>query len=412
MKQDRTILHCDMNGFFASVELLEHPELKDLPMAVCGDPNSRHGIILAKNEIAKKYGIVTAETLWQAKKKCPKLQLVRPHHDKYRHYCTLINEIYSRYTDMVEPFSIDESWLDVTGSLKLFGTGKQIADEIRETVKKELGLTLSAGVSFNKIFAKMGSEYKKPDATTVITRENFKALLWPLPINELFFVGRVTADKLRQMGIMTIGDAARCDKNYLSKLLGKQGEQVYIYANGLDESPVCRECERQKIKSVGNGTTFRRNLSGIEDIRTAVTGLSDTVAGRLRKYGMKAGGVKVDIKDPNLRVITRQKQLSLPTNLASEIDDAAMEIIRASWGTSKPIRMLTITGISLCDEDEAEQLSIFELEDHSREKSLKLESAMDAIRAKFGDSSISFGSIIKNDIGLGFGLDLEEIKEE
>ncbi len=396
--QDRTILHCDMNSFFASVELLEHPELRDRPMAVCGDPESRHGIILAKNEPAKKYGIVTAETVWQAKRKCPELALLPPHHEKYRRFCILLNEIYGRYTDIVEPFSIDESWLDVTASLKLFGSGREIADDIRETVKRELGLTLSAGVSFNKIFAKMGSDYKKPDATTVITRENFKELLWPLPIGELFFVGKATAEKLQRIGIATIGDAARSDRRSLISLLGKQGEQVYIYANGLDTSPVQRGSERQKIKSVGNGSTFRRDLSGISDIRTAVTALSDTVASRLRKYGMKAGGVKVDIKDPNLNVISRQKQLPVATNLSSEIGKAAIELIKASWGTLKPIRMLTITGINLCDENEAEQLSIFDINDQGREKSLKLENTMDTIRAKFGGSSISFGSVIKSDI--------------
>ena len=187
-EKDRVILHCDMNGFFASVELLSHPELREKPMAVCGDPDSRHGIILAKNEIAKKYGIVTAETIWQAKKKCPDLQLVPPHMADYKYYSQEINKIYQRFTDMVEPFSIDESWLDVTASQSLFGTGRQIADTIRQTIKNELALTLSAGVSFNKVFAKMGSEYKKPDATTEITRQNYKTLLWPLKADELFFV--------------------------------------------------------------------------------------------------------------------------------------------------------------------------------------------------------------------------------
>ena len=201
LTKNRVILHCDMNGFFASVELLDYPELRDKPMAVCGDPVSRHGIILAKNEIAKRYGIVTAETLWQARKKCPDLQTVPPHHKKYQHYSRLINEIYLQYTDMVEPFSVDESWLDVTASQKLFGNGEQIADKIRNQVKKELGLTLSAGVSFNKIFAKMGSDYKKPDATTVITQENYKNILWPLDIRDLFFVGKATADKLQGIGI-------------------------------------------------------------------------------------------------------------------------------------------------------------------------------------------------------------------
>ena len=194
---DRVILHCDMNGFFASVELLDYPHLKDKPMAVCGNPENRHGIILAKNEIAKKYGVITAETLWQAKKKCPDLHVVPPHHSKYRYYSHLINDIYLRYTDMVEPFSVDESWLDVTGSTKLFGSGKEIADTIRKTVRDEIGLTLSAGVSYNKIFAKMGSDYKKPDATTVITRENFRILLWPMDISSIFFVGKINAENLR-----------------------------------------------------------------------------------------------------------------------------------------------------------------------------------------------------------------------
>ena len=203
--KDRVILHCDMNGFFASVELLSRPDLRDRPVAVCGNPENRHGIILAKNEPAKKYGVVTAETIWQARKKCPDLVLLPPHYDKYSEFCRLINGIYQQYTDQVEPFSIDESWLDVTASQKLFGTGREIADAIRNRVKKELGLTLSAGVSFNKFFAKMGSEYKKPDATTEITRENFRELLWPLPIEEMFFVGFSTAQRLRGIGVDTIG---------------------------------------------------------------------------------------------------------------------------------------------------------------------------------------------------------------
>lgn len=397
---DRVILHCDMNGFFASVELLDYPHLKDKPMAVCGNPENRHGIILAKNEIAKGYGVVTAETLWQARKKCPNLQVVPPHHNKYRHYSKLINDIYLRYTDMVEPFSVDESWLDVTGSQRLFGSGKEIADTLRETVKKELGLTLSAGVSFNKIFAKMGSDYKKPDATTVITRENYKELLWPLDIRAMFFVGKVTADKLRKMGIKTIGELALSDKKSVSALLGKQGGVIHDYANGLDMTPVLRYDQQEKIKSVGNGTTFRRNLSGVEDIRTGVIGLSDTVASRLRKYKMKAFGVKVDIKDPQFKVISRQVQLDNPTNLTEVIADTAMEIIAKHWRIRDPIRMLTITAINLCDENQAQQLSLFADENVSTEKEEKAERAMDDIREKFGDSAISFGSVLKNDIGL------------
>lgn len=400
LTKNRVILHCDMNGFFASVELLDYPELRDKPMAVCGDPESRHGIILAKNEIAKRYGIVTAETLWQARKKCPDLQTVPPHHKKYQHYSRLINEIYLQYTDMVEPFSVDESWLDVTASQKLFGNGKQIADKIRNQVKKKLGLTLSAGVSFNKIFAKMGSDYKKPDATTVITQENYKNILWPLDIRDLFFVGKATADKLQGIGIHTIGQLAESDRHTVTALLGKQGSIIHDYANGLDQTPVSRFDEREDVKSIGNGSTFRRNLEGIQDIHTAVIALSDTVAVRLRQKKKKAFGVKVDIKDPSLKVISRQQQLDNPTNLAENIADTAVSIIEKSWNLRHPIRMLTVTAINLCPEDQAQQLSLFSSENIQNETGEKMERTMDDIRKKFGRNAITFGRIIKNDIGL------------
>lgn len=397
-KRDRVILHCDMNGFFASVELLEHPELRDKPMAVCGDPDSRHGIILAKNQIAKDYGVVTAETIWKAKQKCPDLQLVKPHMDKYKHYCNEINKIYLRFTDMVEPFSIDESWLDVTASQKLFGSGKEIADTIRETVKKELGMTLSAGVSFNKTLAKMGSEYKKPDATTVITRDNFKEILWPLPARELFGIGKATADKLSKCGIKTIGDVATADKGYLVSLFGKHGGEMWEHANGIDDSPVSLYSEREPIKSVGNGITFKRDLVTERDIATAVKALSDTVAGRLRKHNLKAYGVKVDIKDPYFKVISRQKQLFAPTWLAEEIANHSMEIINSSWKKGSPIRMLTITGINLTDDLSQEQLSLFDENPEKKEKTEKVEFTMDEVRKKYGTDAIGFASAIKNDI--------------
>lgn len=397
---NRVILHCDMNGFYASVELLDYPQLRDKPMAVCGDPQSRHGIILAKNEIAKSFGIVTAETLWQARKKCPDLQIVPPHHKKYQHYSRLINEIYLQYSDMVEPFSVDESWLDVTASQKLFGSGKQIADKIRHQVKNELGLTLSAGVSFNKIFAKMGSNYKKPDATTVITRENYKELLWPLDIRDLFFVGKITADKLQKIGIRTIGQLAESDRQTVAALLGKQGGMLHDYANGLDQTPVSRFDEQEEVKSIGNGATFHRNLVGIQDIHTAVIALSDTVAVRLRQKKKKAFGVKVDIKDPSLKVISRQQQLVNPTNLAGVLTDTAVSIIEKSWNLSNPIRMLTITAINLCPEDQAQQLSLFSGENIRTETGEKMERTMDDIRKKFGSDAITFGRILKSDIGI------------
>ncbi len=397
---DRTILHCDMNGFYASVELLDHPELKDKPMAVCGNPENRHGIILAKNEIAKKCGVATAETLWQARRKCPRLRVVPPHHEKYRYYSKLINNIYLEFTDMVEPFSVDESWLDVTASLNLFGSGRKIADKIRDSVRKRLGLTLSAGVSFNKIFAKMGSDYKKPDATTVISRENFKNILWPLDVTSMFFVGKSTAEKLKTLGINTIGELALCDRRTMVSMLGKQGGLIHDYANGLDDAPVLRYDAREPAKSIGNGITFRRDLSGTDDIKIAVISLSDTVATRLRKHKMKASGVKVDIKSPAFKTISRQQQLDNPTNLAETIAETSMDIIRKSWQLSSPIRMITITAINLCDEEQSMQLSLF-FDEQDSEKSEKIERTMDDIREKFGSDSISFGRILGNDIGIG-----------
>ena len=405
--RDRTILHCDMNSFFASVELLERPELADVPMAVSGDPEHRHGIILAKNDIAKSYGVVTAETIWQARSKCPDLHLVRPHHKKYAAFSEKINRIYYRYTDMVEPFSIDESWLDVTASRRLFGTGKEIADSIRRTVKEELGLTLSAGVSFNKIFAKMGSEYKKPDATTVISRENFKDILWPLPAGEFFTVGRSTARKLAQYGIRTVGDIACSDRDFLISLLGKHGAQIHDYTNGLDDSPVKKSAERSKIKSVGHGITFRRDLTGEEDIRTAVTALSDRVCSRLRRYGLKCRSVKAEIKDPDLRTISRQEGIRRPTDDPGTMSAAVIDLIKKSWRAEDPIRLLTVTAIDLCDRDQTEQLSIFDA-DPADEQKKDIGRTLDEIRGKFGKNSIVFGSVIDNDLG----IDIETHSEE
>lgn len=397
-----------MNAFFASVELLDRPDLISVPMAVSGDPEGRHGIILAKNEIAKKYGVVTAETINQARKKCPDLVCVPPHHKKYSFISREINKIYSRYTDMVEPFSIDESWLDVTASRTLFGDGKTIADEIRHTVKKELGLTLSAGVSFNKIFAKMGSEYKKPDATTLITRDNYKDLLWPLPTVELFTCGKKASEKLALSGIRTIGDLACADKALIRALLGENGAKLHEYANGEDTAPVALSYERSKIKSLGHGITFSRDLENEDDIRTAVTALSDKVSARLRRHMMKAGGIKVEIKDPAFHVISRQRQLPSPSDTAGTIRNASLAIIKDEWKTGDPIRLITITAINLVDESMPVQLDFFSSADPDADKHAQLDRAIDSIRGKYGDSSITFGKLIGNDIGIHISYDEED----
>ncbi|MBR3395099.1 MAG: DNA polymerase IV [Firmicutes bacterium] len=407
---DRTILHCDMNSFYASVELLEHPELDGKPVAVCGDPHSRHGIILAKNEEAKKYKVQTAETIWQARRKCPDLILLAAHHYKYERFSKIINAIYLRYTDLVEPFSIDESWLDVTGSLSKFGmTGKEIADEIRETVKAETGLRQSVGVSFNKIFAKMGSDYKKPDATTVITRENYKDILWPLPARDLIFVGKSTAAKLEGLNIRTIGAIAQADPSMLHRVFGKHGDEMYRYANGLEDSLVARYDAAREYKSVGNGITFRRNLQGREDVRTAVVSLSDRVSVRLRKHGLRASGVKVDIKDPNLRTISRQMQLESSTNSSAEIAKAAMELIDRNWRYTDPIRLITVTGINISEGMPEEQISLFEpVLEEKRKQNEAIDAAMDSIRDKFGKYSIMHGGALGNDMGISYKESEEE----
>ena len=392
---ERVILHCDQNCFFASVELLSHPDLRDVPMAVCGDPASRHGIILAKNEPAKRFGIQTAETVWQARRKCPGLVLLPPHHKLYREYSVRVNELHGQYTDLVEPFGIDESWLDITGSMHLFGGDPvAIADELRRRVREELGLSISVGVSFNKIFAKLGSDYKKPDATTLISPENWQEIVWPLPVGAMLFVGRSAQRTLAQYGVETIGQLAACRPEMLEKLLGKLGRQMHEYANGLDRSPVRPQAEREPVKSVGNGTTFPHDLTRWEEVRAGLAALSDSVAMRLRRQGLYCSGVQVTIKDSSFRSISRQKRLESPTRLMKDIQRAAMELTRSAWRAPTPIRMLTVTALHITESAESfEQLDLLgagrAVSDARQEK---LESAVRAIRDKFGDGSITFGS--------------------
>ena len=392
---ERVILHCDQNCFFASVELLSHPDLRDVPMAVCGDPASRHGIILAKNEPAKRFGIQTAETVWQARRKCPGLVLLPPHHKLYREYSVRVNELYGQYTDLVEPFGIDESWLDITGSMHLFGGDPvAIADELRRRVREELGLSISVGVSFNKIFAKLGSDYKKPDATTLISPENWQEIVWPLPVGAMLFVGRSAQRTLAQYGVATIGQLAACRPEMLEKLLGKLGRQLHEYANGLDRSPVRPQAEREPVKSVGNGTTFPHDLTRWEEVRAGLAALSDSVAMRLRRQGLYCSGVQVTIKDSSFCSISRQKRLESPTRLMKDIQRAAMELTRSAWRAPTPIRMLTVTALHITESAESfEQLDLRgagrAVSDARQEK---LESAVRAIRDKFGDGSITFGS--------------------
>ena len=391
---ERVILHCDLNSFFASVELLDKPTLRDVPVAVCGDPKSRHGIILAKNEPAKKMGVKTAETLWQARKKCPALVLLPPHHRLYEEYSRRVNEIYDRFTDLVEPFGIDESWLDVTGSLHLFGgDGKALADRIRATIREETGLTVSVGVSFNKVFAKLGSDMKKPDATTVIPAEGWQSMVWPLPLGDMLFAGRTATETLRKYGVETVGQLAACDPALPEQLLGKMGLQLWQYANGMDKSPVKPRHAAEPVKSVGNGTTFPQNLVRWEQLRAGLLPLCDSVATRLRQQGLYAGGVSLSIKDASFNTVSRQIRLDAPTHLMRDIHRTAMQLAKQLWKPPTPVRAMTVTALYVTEDGDAfRQLDLLGGAAQERsQRQEKLEGTMDAIRRKYGRGAIAFG---------------------
>ena len=390
----RVILHCDLNSFFASVELLDKPTLRDVPVAVCGDPKSRHGIILAKNEPAKKMGVKTAETLWQARKKCPVLVLLPPHHRLYEEYSRRVNEIYDRFTDLVEPFGIDESWLDVTGSLHLFGgDGKALADRIRAAIREETGLTVSVGVSFNKVFAKLGSDMKKPDATTVIPAEGWQSMVWPLPLGDMLFAGRTATETLRKYGVETVGQLAACDPALPEQLLGKMGLQLWQYANGMDKSPVKPRHAAEPVKSVGNGTTFPQNLVRWEQLRAGLLPLCDSVATRLRQQGLYAGGVSLSIKDASFKTVSRQIRLDAPTHLMRDIHRTAMQLAGQLWKPPTPVRAMTVTALYVTEDGDAfRQLDLLGGAAQERsQRQEKLEGTMDAIRRKYGRGAIAFG---------------------
>ena len=395
---DRVILHCDCNSFYASVETAMNPEYKNVPMAVCGSESDRHGIVLAKNEIAKQYGIKTAETVYSAKKKCPSLVIAEPHHEEYLKYSKRVNAIYARYTDMIEPFGIDESWLDVTASQKLFGSGVEIAERIRREVREEIGITVSIGVSFNKIFAKLGSDYKKPDAVTVIDRSNFKDIAYPLPVSSLLFVGKKTENALLSMGIRTIGALAEASPSVLNMRFGKVGEMLHNYAEGNDETPVLPV--QEDAKSISNGFTFRHDLVGRNECKIGIEYLSEEIGRRLRNHGMKCGTVTLTIKDEFLHSIQRQRPQKPPTDISREISKTAYSILLDVWSEDKPIRMITVSATNL-SKGGAEQIDLFALDsEKEREKSKKRENAVDKIRQKYGGESIINGAILDTDIGI------------
>jgi DNA polymerase-4 len=385
---DRTILHVDLNNFYASVECLYNPEIRDKPVAVVGDIELRHGIVLAKNLIAKKYGIRTGETLSAARSKCPSILFVKPHMDRYLRYSGIAREIYGEYTSQVESFGIDECWLDVSGAAR---SGKEIADEIRARIRNELGVTASVGVSFNKVFAKMGSDYKKPDATTVVSRENFRTLLWPLPVCDLLFVGSATFRKLKLYGITSVGDLANADYEFIQGLLGKNGCMLWRFANGLDMSPVMESCAGIQIKSVGNATTAPRDLVTDDDVRVTLYVLCESVAARLREHNFKCATVQIHVRDTELEVYERQTKLHTESWLARDIFDAAFMLYKRHHD-GRPIRTIGVRGADLVSQENAQITLIPESPNAERDEALEV--AVLRLRERFGNTAVQRGILL------------------
>lgn len=389
---ERVILHIDCNKFYASVECLHNPEIRNKPVAVGGNPETRHGIILTKNEIASKYGITVGEPLWKAYQKCPNLIVVPPNFPLYVRFSNMARNIYKDYSDYIEPFGLDENWIDVTGDKR---GGENIALEIKERVKAELGITVSIGVSFNKTFAKFGSDYKKPDAVTVITKDNYKDVVWKSPCSDLLLVGPATTKKLNSYGIYTIGELAQSDIGFIKSILGKNGVIIHNFANGIDSSAVSHKDDERAIKSIGNSTTTPRDMVTDDDVKSVITVLGESVARRMREQGVKGKTVTLTVRDKNLYHFTRQCKLQNSTDVSIEIINNAMKIFRENYVWNNPIRSI---GVSVSDfnVDEGVQYDLSGTVE-KREKLERLEKAVDNIRQRFGNYAVQRASLLKDE---------------
>ena len=387
---ERIILHSDMNCYYASVEHLYRPELAGKPLAVGGDPEARHGIVLTADYMAKRKGVKTGMALWQAREVCPEITFVPPRMDLYMRFSKMASEIYSEYTNRIEPFGLDESWLDVSDSTTIKGDGEKIAKEISNRIKYELGVTVSIGVSFNKIFAKLGSDYKKPDAITTMYRNEFQTKAWSLPVGDLLCVGRSTQRKLMNFGINTIGDLAKCDEKILVAHLGKMGSILWAFANGYDDSPVRLENTRAPIKSVGNGVTTPRDLETDEDVKIVLYILAESVSARLRESGFRCRVVEISVRDKDLCSFTRQRKIKNATNITKEIAEYAFQLFKENYNWSKAIRSLGVRGADLVTDNYWEQIDLFSNME-KREKQMKMDEAVDEIRKRFGFYSVQRG---------------------
>ncbi|NLZ45391.1 MAG: DNA polymerase IV [Clostridiales bacterium] len=396
-RKERIILHSDINNCFASIECVFRPELKKVPMAVGGNKQERHGIILAKNQIAKGFGVKTGEALWEAKQKCPNLIIVPPRVDMYLDFSKRVFKIYEEYTNQIESFGIDECWLDVTGSQK---SGYDIAEEIRQRIKTDLGVTVSVGVSFNKIFAKLGSDYKKPDAVTVISKENFKEKIWGLPAIELLSVGPATNKKLNKYGVTTIGQLAQTPIELLQSWFGKTGCTIWRFANGLDNAPVEYVGTDQMVKSVGNGRTAHRDLESNQDVKVLIYALAESVASRIRKIDKKAEVISVSVKNKDFVACSAQHKLEMPTDDANEIGKEAFALFlkNYNWLTYGNIRAVTISGSKLVDKDEPVQMDIY-TNPQRLEKRDNLNKTVDLLRGRYGYTCLR-RAVVMSDLGM------------
>lgn len=392
MVGERVILHSDLNAFFASVEVMLEPALREKAVAVCGSTETRHGIVLAKSELAKKAGVKTGQTNSEARRACPGLIMLPPQFTQYLKYSKLVKAIYQRYTDLVEPYGMDECWLDVTGS-RIMGSGLEIAEDIRRTIKDELGLTVSIGVSFNKILAKLGSDLKKPDAVTVLDEANWKDRVWPLPVSELLYVGRATTKELIKARIYTIGELAQSDPESLRRKFGKAGSVLWVFANGLDTSRVMPSDYLSPIKSVGHGITCTQDLMDNEEVWKVMLDLSQDIGHKLRIHELAAKAVQITVKDNKLQWKQYQAQLPLATQSPMEVARKARELFEAHYHWTIPVRAVTVRAINLISKDRPEQLTFFDdFGGHVRRE--KLDATIDEIRRRFGKRSIIQASLM------------------
>ncbi|MFA6866104.1 MAG: DNA polymerase IV [Clostridia bacterium] len=393
---EHLILHVDANNFFASVAVANNPSLKGRAVAVCGAKDERHGIVLAKSNIAKGYGIKTGDTVSEARRKAPDLVIVPPDYKQYAKYSYLLYNLYIDYTPNVESFGLDECWLDVTGCEKEYGSGENLANIIRERIKKEIGLTVSVGVSFTKIFAKIGSDYKKPDATTVITKENYKDIIWNLNVEEMLFVGRSVKAKLQKLGIKKIGQLANMPIKDLKDLFGKVGEKIYNSANGIEDEGVKLYTDKHIPESVSNGTTPVHDITNTKDATSLIYSLCEIIAYRLRQNNLVAQGVAIHIRDTDLCSMTRQEKLISPTSNSSVISQKALEILGKHYSFSEnlPLRAITIATYGLISASDMVQLSFIE-DNHN----CQIDKNIDNLRKKYGFNVLKLGVELDPEFG-------------